>query len=358
MKSLITGASGFIGYRLSLQLAESFGINNVQLMVPPLDHHDKEKERRHKLMNLGFPLINHDILEDELDISKIKHFDVLFHLAAFTETETRSPGVHINDIGTERLLKSLSSLLPGKLVVHTGSLAGIDRKHRDNTPMDENYPCNPRTIYGKTKLKGEMILKDLAKQLGFEWVILRLPTVYGPGYRPGGMFTLISDSLKNGTLPSKLNWPGRMSVVYLEDVVQVLVSLGTKQAGVNTLYHMSSGEDPVFDDLINRIADVLEIKRRRMALPRFLWKLIRFVVWLPGLMSVLPFGLRNSLWRLSLIITDGLVANSSKINTVLSIKFTPLDQGLLATYNKNKILPRKCNDKNMEKHQNPGWPGE
>jgi nucleoside-diphosphate-sugar epimerase len=200
--------------------------------------------------------------------------------------------------------------------------------------MDENYPCNPRTIYGKTKLKGEMILKNLAQKIGFEWIILRLPTVYGPGYRPGGMFTLISDSLKNGTLPSRLNWPGRMSLVYLEDVVEVLVSLGIKKAAVNTLYHISSGEDPVFDNLISRVADVLGIKRRRMALPRFLWTLIRFLVWLPGVMSVLPFGLRNSLWRLSLIITDGLVANSSKINNVLSIKYMPLDEGLLATYNK------------------------
>jgi UDP-glucose 4-epimerase len=334
MRFLITGASGFIGYRLSLKLAEYFGLENVQLMVPNVDLHDKEKERRHNLINSGFDLIDHDILEDDLDISKIKNFDVFFHLAAFTETETRSFKVHMNDVGTGRLFESLSLLLPGKLVVHTGSLAGTDRNYPDNTPMDENYPCSPRTIYGQTKLKGEMILKDLARKIGYEWIILRLPTVYGPGYRPGGMFTLISDSLKNGTLPSRLNWPGRMSVVYVDDVVRVLISLGTKEAEVNTLYHISSGEDPVFDDLINCITDVLEIKRRRMAFPRFLWTLIRFVVWLPGLMSVLPFGLRNSLWRLSLIIIDGLVANSSKINNVLSIKYTPLDEGLLATYNK------------------------
>jgi nucleoside-diphosphate-sugar epimerase len=53
MRFLITGASGFIGYRLSLKLAEHFGRENVQLMVPNIDHHDKEKERHHKLINLG-----------------------------------------------------------------------------------------------------------------------------------------------------------------------------------------------------------------------------------------------------------------------------------------------------------------
>lgn len=210
MRFLITGASGFIGYRLSLKLAEHFGRENVQLMVPNVDLHEKEKERRHKLINSGFDLIDHDILEDELDISKIKDFDVLFHLAAFTETETKKPKVHINDAGTERLLKSLSPLLAGKLVVHTGSLAGTDRRSPDNTPMDENYPCNPRTIYGQTKRKGEKILIDFAQKIGFEWIILRLPTIYGPGYRPGGMFTLIADSLRDGTLAARLNWPGRI----------------------------------------------------------------------------------------------------------------------------------------------------
>jgi UDP-glucose 4-epimerase len=334
MRFLITGASGFIGYRLALKLAEHFGRENVQLMVPGIDRHHKEKERRRKLINSGFDVITHDILEDELDIAEIKNFDVLYHLAAFTETETKSRRVHTNDAGTERLITSLSPLLPGKLVVHTGSLAGIDRGYPDNTPMDERYPCRPRTVYGQTKRKGEQILEDLAAKIGFAWIILRLPTVYGPGYRPGGMFTLIADSLENGTLSARLNWPGRISLVYVEDVVRVLVSLGTKKADVNTLYHISSGEDPVFDALISRVADVLEIKRRRISLPRPIWSLIRFLVWLPGLRVVLPFKLKNILWRLSLVISDGLVANAGKINGLLPIKYTPLDEGLMYTYNK------------------------
>ena len=334
MKFLITGASGFIGFPLSLKLAEQYGRENIQLMVPGFDHHHKEKKRRNRLIKLGFDVITHDLLQDELDISKIKNFDVLFHLAAFTETETKSPRVHTNDEGTGRLIKSLSPLLPDKLVVHTGSLAGIDRNSPDNTPMDEHYPCHPRTNYGQTKLRGEQILRNHAKEIGFEWIILRLPTVYGPGYRPGGMFTMIADGLEKGRISARLNWPGRISLVYLEDVLQVLVFLGTKKLEVNTLYHISSGEDPVFDDLISRAARVLEIKRRRISLPRWIWAIIRFVVWLPGLRFILPFKLRNSFWRLSLVITDGLVANASKINNILSIKYTPLDKGLAETYSK------------------------
>lgn len=338
MKFLITGASGFIGYSLSLKLAEYFGRENIQLIVPGFDSHYKEKKRHEMLKKYGFDIITCDILEDDLDISKIKNFDVLFHLAAFCETETKSPRVHINDVGTERLLNSLTPLLPGKLVIYTGSLASIDRRYPDDTPQDENYPCNPRTTYGQTKLKGETILRDFAKKIGFEWIILRLPTVYGPGYRPGGMFTLLAESLKNRTLPARLAWPGRMSLIYIEDVVKVLISLGTKKTGLNTLYHISSGEDPSLDDIISRMADVLGQERKRISLPRPFWSLVRFVVWLPGLMFVLPFSLRNYIWRLSLIIIDGLVADSTKINNALLIKYTSLDEGLLATYNKKQYV--------------------
>jgi UDP-glucose 4-epimerase len=336
MKFLITGASGFIGFRLVLKLAGRFGRENVQVMVPGFDHHEKEKKRRTSLVDLGFDVVVHDILDDELDVSKIKDFDVLFHLAAFTETETQSPRVHTNDVGTERLLKSLSALLSGKLVVHTGSLAGIDRNYPDNTPMDEQYPCRPRTAYGRTKLRGERILTGLAREMNYRWIILRLPTIYGPGYRPGGMFTLIADSLQKGTLPARLNWPGRMSLVYLDDVTGALVSLALQEEGIesNTLYHISSGENPVFDDLINRTADVLEIKRKRISLPPFIWSFIRLAVWLPGLRFVLPFKLTNILWRLSLVIDDGLVADGGKLDNLLSPQYTPLEQGLRQTYDK------------------------
>jgi UDP-glucose 4-epimerase len=334
VRFLITGASGFIGYPLALRLAERYGHKNTQLILPPKARNKTEKHRYEQLIEADFDIIIHDILNDRLDVSLVKPFDILFHLAAFTESETDSPLVRVNDVGTERLLSGLKSLLRGKRVVYSSSLACVDRSHPDNTPQAEDYPCNPRIIYGRTKLNAELIIQRQAKQLGFEWTILRLPTVYGPGFRPGGMFNIIAKSLHKGSLPARLSWPGRMSLIYVDDAVNILIDLGIKDVGKNTLFHASSGEDPRYDDLITLIAKTLKIKRRRISPPWPFWSIVRTLVWIPGLMSIFPFKLKIALWRISLIVIDGMVADSTKLNNALSPCYTPLEKGLAATYDK------------------------
>ncbi len=332
MRFLVTGASGFIGCPIVFRLAECYGHENVQLIVPGVDRHPNEKLRRKDLVDAGFDILVHDIIEDDLDIESVKPFNVLFHLAAFVETETKSTRVRVNDRGTERLLRALAPLLHGTRVVYSGTLGSVDRIRADDTPLSEDCLCKPRTIYGLTKLNAESILLRYAKRFGFEWTILRLCTVYGPGYRPGGMFDKLAESLYRGTLPSRLAWPGRISLLYVSDAVDALIALGTTDAGRNTLYHISSGEAPTLDELITKIARVIGIKRRRIS-PLFLfWSLVRATVWLPGLMRLLPFRLRNVIWRMSLVVCDGLVAESTKFHNALPLQYTCLDEGLTATY--------------------------
>ena len=334
MKFLITGASGGIGFPLTRYLSKLHGKRNLQLILPPKGFYEKENKRGLVLIEEGFDVVINDILHQDLDIKAINPFDVLLHLAAFTETETDSPRVHVNDIGTERLLNALKPLLPGKRVIHTGSVATIDRSYPDNTPITENHPHKPRTVYGLTKLKAESIIKRHAKETGFEWVILRLPTVYGPSYRPGGMFDVIPKSLRKNSLSTRLSWPGRLSVVYVQDVVKVLALLSKTNSGISEIYNINSGENPTFDEMITDIARIIGVKRRTIQVPKLFWSLVRFIVWFPGLLNIMPFKLKVALWRISLIINDGFVFDSSKLNKVFHVKYTKLEKGLPTIYKK------------------------
>ena len=149
MRFLVVGASGFIGSRLSRELAKRFGIANVQLIVPPFDRRPNEQLRRQSLEDAGFDVVKYDIMSNPPDLLKqIKPFDVLFHLATFAETESDDKELdQVNDVGTDRLLEKLKPLLVNKRVVFTSSLAAVDRERPDSTPQDEEVClCAPNSL--------------------------------------------------------------------------------------------------------------------------------------------------------------------------------------------------------------------
>ena len=197
LRSLVTGASGFIGSRLAQTLSKRFGQSNVQLLFPPFPKHAKEKKRADELALFGFDIVYADLLKLPADFSdQIKPFDVLYHLAAFGETESKDIHLNdVNDIGTQMLLSALSRRLKRARVVFTSTLAAVDRLFPDNTPLSEDYPCHPRTAYGISKLNAEANVKSGADLMGYEWIIMRLPTIIGSGYRSGGLTEAIVESL-------------------------------------------------------------------------------------------------------------------------------------------------------------------
>ena len=156
--------------------------------------------------------------------------------------------------------------------------------------------------------------------------------MYGPGYRPGGLFDTIADSLRRGTLTARLDWPGRIGLVYVDDVVNALIAVASGPAGRDELYVLSSNQAPTLDELNDKVAATLGLRRRRLQLPRFVWAMMRRFVWLPGVVSIPIYSLHNLCWRLSLVLIDGMVGDGRKLNARVPLTFTSLEEGLRATF--------------------------
>lgn len=161
----ITGASGFIGKRLVMELART-GDYEVRVL---------SRNRQRDLMEKNFPstvdIIEGD-LHDSASIEKlVKPGCTVINLAYL-----RNGGKSENLAVTDNLLAVCRDAAIGRLIhCSTAEVAGRVRENR----ITEETPCNPVTEYGITKLKIEQAVAKAAAQIYFDAAIVRPTAVFG-----------------------------------------------------------------------------------------------------------------------------------------------------------------------------------
>ena len=158
---------------------------------------------------------------------KTHEWDICIHLAA-------SPGVlpsidnaeayHLNNVtGTSNLLKTLNEAGIKKIIFASSSSV-----YKDNgiglfkEQEDETSPLSP---YGKTKLKGESLLAEYHKKMGFDVLILRLFSVYGPKIRPDlALFKFANSMLENKPISIYGDGTSQRDYTNIKDVVKGMLA--------------------------------------------------------------------------------------------------------------------------------------
>jgi nucleoside-diphosphate-sugar epimerase len=320
-----------VGRQLVAKLIGNYGPAAVTAManvhLKPTEENSLQALKKHKVR-----VIQCDLLDlPKLEIL-VPSFDVVYHLAAYVETEKASPRIAVNAEGTKNLLDWLGRSLSGKRLVYTGTLASMDRRGPPVGPMSESTLCFPKTSYGRTKLDAEQIIQAQSSRLAFDYTILRLCTILGRDFRSGGMFDVFPQLLRKNALATRLNWPGRTSLLCLSDLIEILIAVPQFSQTRNELYLVSNGEDPTFDELLDQIAHTLNLERERIALPRWLWKFVGIGALFGSSSAFIPHSLRTFCWRVSLMVYDGLYADSSKLNAALKPSYHSLEAGLREAY--------------------------
>jgi UDP-glucose 4-epimerase len=329
MRAVVTGAAGFVGYALTELLANEWGPKSVQAVVGPVQH-DKERARLERLRRLGTPLTSFDLRQSPVFHTGLADFDVFFHLAAYVRTEVDSADVRINDSGTERLLSELRPMLGGTRFIYTSTIAAVDSPLGGGS-ITSATPCRPRTDYGVTKLAAEQLLKAAAAEGGFNYTILRLPTVYGPGYRPGGMFDVLAKSLPRNGLSTRILWPGKMAIVQVHDLARILLQASGHPEMRDRTFLVSSDEDPTMGEIAGQVAQAIGVRHRPIVLPQWLLSCLRAVrspIWQS---AALPHWIKILAWRLSLVL-DGLYCDGSELTNLLQFKYQPWRQAFERIY--------------------------
>lgn len=177
MKIFLTGASGFIGKNVARKLLENGHEVTVLLRIA------KQKEKWEKL---GAKIVISDL--ENINKSFPENIDAVFHLAAiryewgYFWTDYK----RVNIDATKNLLMfSQRKGIKHFIFCSTVYVYGYPPK----LPIDETFPYCPTTLYAKSKMEAEKILKENTEK-NIKITILRPTIVYGPGDTNGMLFKL------------------------------------------------------------------------------------------------------------------------------------------------------------------------
>ncbi len=223
MKSLVTGAAGFIGSHLCEYLVEKgfqvVGIDNFMDYYP---RSIKEANIADLRRDKNFKFVEASLLE--LDLVKLMDgIDVVFHQSAQAGVraswgKTFKIYCDNNILATQMLLEACRESPVKKFVYASSSSVYGDTK---DLPMRESsLPC-PVSPYGVSKLAAEHLCFLYYKNFGIPTIALRYFTVYGARQRPDMAFhRFFRWALENQTL--KVYGDGEQSrdFTHVDDIVE------------------------------------------------------------------------------------------------------------------------------------------
>jgi nucleoside-diphosphate-sugar epimerase len=327
MITLVTGATGFIGRRVVRRLIELDGPAAVICLVKP-PATPLEAEALDAFRASGVRLLDGDLLNQPISASAPPRIDRVFHLAANIDTDATDRDLIVNHAGTRNLLDWLRPVSSGSRIIYASSVAVHDRDRAPRGPIDESSPLVPRTPYGRTKLWGEAILREGAAAGGYSWTILRLPTVYGPGQKPGGLFDKMIELASGGGLLGRVDWPGRTSIIHVDDVAAAMIELSTRPEAAGEIFCVASDESLTVGSIARIVGHAIGREVRSMPIPGPLLGMTRALAWNRRVAALLPRAARLPFWRLSLIVSDGFWFDTSKFRRVYREPLRPLERGL------------------------------
>jgi nucleoside-diphosphate-sugar epimerase len=103
--------------------------------------------------------------------------------------------------------------------------------------LDETTPAAPTTPYGRAKLRAEELVLGMNAKGGMRTVCLRLPMVYGPGHK--GHLPRMIRSIDRGVFPPLPQYPGKRSLVHVEDAVEAAILVAQRPEAAGKVYIVS-----------------------------------------------------------------------------------------------------------------------
>jgi len=240
MNILITGAGGMLGHEF-VELSKQIKYHSLNI------ESSKKISINHIFKDLELDVTNYDSLRDYFlsFSSKGKNIDVVINCAAYTAVDdaedNEDKAYLINEKGAENLAVLSNEF--NYLLVQISTDFIFDGDKDDLKPYLESNSTNPLSVYGASKLKGELAIIARAK----EYLIFRtswLYSIYGKNFfktilklsEDRGSISVISDQIGTPTYALDL----AEAILDVIKLVSIDKEIGKKSSYLNSIYNFSN----------------------------------------------------------------------------------------------------------------------
>ena len=253
---LITGATGFIGYHLSVRLLREG--RNIKLFCRP--------ESKHKLSSFfkgSAEIVVGDLCDYDSIIHAMHDVERVYHCAGHVLDWGPKETFYSTNVQGTRWLLEASVKRNITRFIHLSSIAvfGIPSP----SYFDDKTPCDPgNDFYSKSKVEGETLVFRFHRDHGLPVVVLRPPVVYGPGsswvkeplrlIRQNRMF-LISGG------------KGTCHLCYIDNLVDAILLASKSPNAIGQGYIVGDNNSISFKEYFNYLAKIVGAKSVKKSIP-------------------------------------------------------------------------------------------
>jgi len=265
MKSLVTGAAGFVGHNLCGHLTA-----HGHVVLPAV----------RSVSGLAEEMVVGDITGSSDWTAVLTGCNAVVHLAARVHV---MDGAAQNSLALCRLTNTDATLNLARQAVQAGvkrfvfiSSIKVNGEGSDAPYRETDIPA-PQDAYAISKWEAEQGLADIARQTGLEVVILRPPLVYGPGVRAN--FLRLMQIVERG-------WPlplgaihNQRSLLYLGNLFDAIRLCIEHPAAAGQTFLLDDGQAISTPELIRAVAKALNRPARLLPVPV---RLLKLAGWMTG----------------------------------------------------------------------------
>jgi nucleoside-diphosphate-sugar epimerase len=267
MSILITGGSGLIGASLT-QMIVDLGEGPAIFDIAPIHPILRKIDSKFKYFQGSL-----DNLPELLNIIKTEAIDTIFHLGGMLSIPSEKKpwaSFQSNVVGTFNVLEA-ARLEKVDKVIYSSTIATYSKDIQSNV-IDDFTLQRPTTMYGATKVFGELLGRVYARKFGIDFRGIRFPSVVGPGVKTAHMSIYhswtVEEPLKGNPYEIYVDPETRIPAVYFKDAVRALWLLSrAKREEIKTMVYIIAGLTPPYS-----AKELAEVVRSRIPGARLTFK--------------------------------------------------------------------------------------